>query len=109
MKRYYFHVQREVAVAILSKFVNCNIAQPYQSHREIPESSGDMDFCKVKTQRLKTEDLSRKGSIDKEILSLVNFINDQESYCTTSSCSGRLAIFSEVNHTNISACQPTLS
>ena len=42
------------------------------------------------------EDASRKGSIDAPISELVEYINKQEDYYTTSSCSGRIILFSEV-------------
>ena len=42
------------------------------------------------------EDASRKGSIDAPIIELVKYINEQENYYTTSSCSGRIIVFSEV-------------
>lgn len=40
-------------------------------------------------------DRSRKGSIDKHIRNLVNIINKNENYYTTSSCSGRIMISTE--------------
>ncbi|XP_033643505.1 tRNA wybutosine-synthesizing protein 3 homolog [Asterias rubens] len=54
-------------------------------------------FIQAKKTRLKTQDLSKKGSIDEEILELVNYINDTEHYCTTSSCSGRIIVVCEEN------------
>lgn len=47
-------------------------------------------------KRIKTakkSDLSRKGSIDEKIIGLVDFINNQNCYVTTSSCSGRISVF----------------
>lgn len=55
-------------------------------------------FEKQKQQSLGGVDLSRKGSIDEAIVELVNFINQQNDYFTTSSCSGRLILFEEVCH-----------
>ncbi|XP_005094745.1 tRNA wybutosine-synthesizing protein 3 homolog [Aplysia californica] len=52
-----------------------------------------MDFTELKARRLEDEDLSRKGSIDKPIVELVNVINSMSRYCTTSSCSGRVILF----------------
>ena len=52
-------------------------------------------FAHWKLQTLKKADLSKKGSIDVFIEDLVNFINSQEEYCTTSSCSGRICILSD--------------
>lgn len=40
-------------------------------------------------------DISKKGSVDAPIVHLVQYINDQENYYTTSSCSGRILVFSE--------------
>lgn len=45
------------------------------------------------------EDVSRKGSIDAPIIELVEYINKQEDYYTTSSCSGRIILFSENTQT----------
>ncbi|XP_072015704.1 tRNA wybutosine-synthesizing protein 3 homolog [Amphiura filiformis] len=63
-----------------------------------------MEFLRQKNQRLLAEDLSRKGSIDDEISDLVFFINDQEQFFTTSSCSGRIAIFSENTENSKKGC-----
>lgn len=52
-----------------------------------------MDFPNKKEIVLRKEDLSRKGTIDEKIVELVNFINAQDCYVTTSSCSGRISIF----------------
>lgn len=43
------------------------------------------------------EDLSRKGSVDQPIVELVDYINSLDNYYTTSSCSGRILLFSEVS------------
>lgn len=55
----------------------------------------DFDICKrnllLKLQ--KELDKSKKGSVDEPIVDLVNYINKTKDYCTTSSCSGRFAIF----------------
>ncbi|KAG8173275.1 hypothetical protein JTE90_011161 [Oedothorax gibbosus] len=53
-----------------------------------------MDFTVQKELRLQKSDLSRKGSIDAKIVELVNFINKEDCYVTTSSCSGRISVFS---------------
>ncbi|XP_019857782.1 PREDICTED: tRNA wybutosine-synthesizing protein 3 homolog isoform X2 [Amphimedon queenslandica] len=45
------------------------------------------------------EDASRKGSIDAPVIELVKYINKQEDYYTTSSCSGRIIVFSENTQT----------
>ncbi|XP_055939017.1 tRNA wybutosine-synthesizing protein 3 homolog isoform X2 [Argiope bruennichi] len=52
-----------------------------------------MNFINTKEVILKREDLSRKGSVDDKIFDLVCFINAQEFYVTTSSCSGRTSVF----------------
>jgi len=43
----------------------------------------------------KSEDRSKKGSIDRHILDLVNAINKSNNFYTTSSCSGRIMLFKE--------------
>jgi tRNA wybutosine-synthesizing protein 3 len=48
-------------------------------------------FKKASLDKIKN-DKSSKGSIDKLILSLVNFINSLKDYFTTSSCSGRICV-----------------
>ncbi|GFY77443.1 tRNA wybutosine-synthesizing protein 3 homolog [Trichonephila inaurata madagascariensis] len=52
-----------------------------------------MEFNNKKEIVLRKEDLSRKGSIDEKIVELVDFINAQDCYVTTSSCSGRISVF----------------
>ncbi|XP_071482118.1 tRNA wybutosine-synthesizing protein 3 homolog [Diadema antillarum] len=54
-----------------------------------------MAFQRIKESRLKSADLSRKGNIDEEIVGLVELINQQEHYFTTSSCSGRTIVVCE--------------
>ena len=51
-------------------------------------------FKKATLEKIK-HDKSNKGSIDKPILPLVNFINSLKDYFTTSSCSGRICINKE--------------
>lgn len=56
-------------------------------------------FNKQKQKYLKdlesgVKDKSKKGFIDEEIKSLVDKINKQENYYTTSSCSGRILLYS---------------
>ena len=53
-------------------------------------------FLTDKARVLDKADLSRKGSVDENIKSLVEFINAQPVYYTTSSCSGRVVVFAEV-------------
>ena len=52
-----------------------------------------MQFNNTKRQILERSDNSRKGSIDAPILALVNTINENPNYVTTSSCSGRIMLF----------------
>lgn len=49
-------------------------------------------FNKAKQQCLNKEDLSRKGSIDEPIRPLVDIINANPYYYTTSTCSGRISL-----------------
>ncbi|XP_030063253.1 tRNA wybutosine-synthesizing protein 3 homolog isoform X2 [Microcaecilia unicolor] len=49
-------------------------------------------FEKRKEQCLSRADLSRKGSVDADIESLVRFINECDAFFTTSSCSGRVTL-----------------
>ena len=53
-------------------------------------------FSKQKEQCLGAADLSRKGSVDTAIVDLVNLVNQQSHYFTTSSCSGRICIYEQV-------------
>jgi len=53
-------------------------------------------FGNDKARVLEKADLSRKGSVDANITCLVDFINSEEAYYTTSSCSGRIVVFVEV-------------
>lgn len=57
----------------------------------------NMDFKNAKKQILQANDLSKKGSIDEGVRELVNFINEQDDYVTTSSCSGRAILFTSVS------------
>lgn len=49
-------------------------------------------FNKLKNSTLNKEDLSRKGSIDEPIRQLVDIINANQFYYTTSTCSGRITL-----------------
>ena len=55
-----------------------------------------------KEQCLSGVDLSRKGSVDAPILDLVNFINAQPDFFTTSSCSGRTIVVDNVSLSTVS-------
>jgi len=56
-----------------------------------------MDFIKNKELYLKnkSDDRSKKGSLDRHISELVETINRSDDYYTTSSCSGRIMLFKE--------------
>ncbi|XP_075749149.1 tRNA wybutosine-synthesizing protein 3 homolog isoform X2 [Rhipicephalus microplus] len=51
-------------------------------------------FAKEKRERLEVADVSRKGTIDSRIINVTDRLNSFPQYCTTSSCSGRIIIFS---------------
>ncbi|XP_077563019.1 tRNA wybutosine-synthesizing protein 3 homolog isoform X2 [Haemaphysalis longicornis] len=51
-------------------------------------------FAKEKLRRLGGADVSRKGSIDARIVQVVDCLNVFPQYYTTSSCSGRIIVFS---------------
>jgi len=46
---------------------------------------------------MENKDKSPKGSYDKEIIPLINLINSFPEYATTSSCSGRIVLLSNLN------------
>ena len=50
------------------------------------------DFDIDKKNILSKKDKSKKGSIDKPIIKLIDFLNKLNNYYTTSSCSGRILI-----------------
>jgi len=52
-----------------------------------------MTFENQKKVFLKRLDKSKKGSIDKPIIPLINKINKNPNYYTTSSCSGRIVLY----------------
>lgn len=54
-------------------------------------------FERSKTECLTREDLSRKGSIDEPIRHLVDMINNNQYYYTTSTCSGRISLLEKPN------------
>lgn len=51
-----------------------------------------MNFDNEKKQCLEKQDKSRKGGIDEPIKKLVDALNTDERYYTTSSCSGRIVV-----------------
>lgn len=54
-------------------------------------------FDKQKAQSLEGIDHSKKGSFDAPIHDLIVLINTNNDFFTTSSCSGRILIFTEVS------------
>ncbi len=50
-------------------------------------------FEKEKQARIGADDLSKKGSLDEPIVNLINWINDNELFFSTSSCSGRVICY----------------
>lgn len=61
-------------------------------------------FEKQKLAGLSQVDLSKKGSIDDQIIDVVKYINAKENYFTTSSCSGRIVVFSELANQRKKCC-----
>jgi len=55
-------------------------------------------FSKEKSDFLSKKDKSKKGSIDKDILPLVNKINSKKDFYTTSSCSGRIMLIERLSN-----------
>ncbi|XP_058033366.1 tRNA wybutosine-synthesizing protein 3 homolog isoform X2 [Ahaetulla prasina] len=53
------------------------------------------DFKRWKEQRLSRADASRKGSVDEPIEEIVRLLNGRETFCTTSSCSGRVVVLEQ--------------
>ncbi|XP_077882625.1 tRNA wybutosine-synthesizing protein 3 homolog isoform X4 [Ictidomys tridecemlineatus] len=50
------------------------------------------EFKKWKAQCLSKADLSRKGSVDEDVIELVQLLNAREQFFTTSSCAGRILL-----------------
>ncbi|KAM5256408.1 tRNA wybutosine-synthesizing protein 3 homolog [Ctenodactylus gundi] len=50
------------------------------------------EFRRWKTQCLNKADLSRKGSVDEDVVEIVQLLNSQEQFFTTSSCAGRILL-----------------
>ena len=53
-------------------------------------------FAADKARVLDQVDLSRKGSVDAAIAPLLDCLNAQSCFYSTSSCAGRLVLFAEV-------------
>ncbi|MFT4304042.1 MAG: tRNA wybutosine-synthesizing 3 family protein [Candidatus Woesearchaeota archaeon] len=58
-------------------------------------------FLEEKKKILTKDDLSKKGSIDIEIKSLVEQINNNPDLCTTSSCAGRITLLERKSNKKI--------
>ena len=54
------------------------------------------EFKRWKAQGLSKADLSRKGSVDEDVVELVQLLNGREQYFTTSSCAGRIILLDGV-------------
>lgn len=52
-------------------------------------------FQKDKEIQLSRDDFSKKGSVDKKIIFLIDKINSKSEYYTTSSCSGRIMLMAD--------------
>ncbi|XP_019499585.1 PREDICTED: tRNA wybutosine-synthesizing protein 3 homolog isoform X2 [Hipposideros armiger] len=50
------------------------------------------EFRRWKAQCLSKADLSRKGSVDEDVVELVQLLNEREQFFTTSSCAGRIIL-----------------
>ncbi|XP_005385292.1 PREDICTED: tRNA wybutosine-synthesizing protein 3 homolog isoform X2 [Chinchilla lanigera] len=50
------------------------------------------EFSRWKAQCLSRADLSRKGSVDEDVVDLVQLLNAREQFFTTSSCAGRILL-----------------
>ncbi|XP_057572036.1 tRNA wybutosine-synthesizing protein 3 homolog [Hippopotamus amphibius kiboko] len=50
------------------------------------------EFRRWKAQCLSKADLSRKGSVDEDVVELVQLLNGREQFFTTSSCAGRIVL-----------------
>ena len=59
------------------------------------KSTADLQFLKLKTAKLSSVDLSKKGSIDEPIRLLIRKLNNLQDYFSLSSCSGRVMIASK--------------
>lgn len=55
------------------------------------------EFRSWKVQCLSKADLSRKGSVDEDVVQLVQLLNEREQFFTTSSCAGRIVLLDGVS------------
>ena len=61
----------------------------------------EKNFLNIKKQILDSPDSSNKGNFDNFILDLINLLNNERDYVTTSSCSGRTVLISVVSLTKL--------
>ncbi|XP_014270281.1 tRNA wybutosine-synthesizing protein 3 homolog isoform X1 [Halyomorpha halys] len=54
----------------------------------------EKEFSNIKKQILESPDSSKKGNFDSAIVDLINILNNERDYVTTSSCSGRIVLIS---------------
>ena len=75
--------------------MSINRGEPFSRSHHHRKQAVDFDICKRNLiLKLRKElDKSKKGSVDEPIVDLVNYINKTKDFCTTSSCSGRFAVF----------------
>ncbi|KAB5535916.1 hypothetical protein PHYPO_G00123410 [Pangasianodon hypophthalmus] len=64
---------------------------------EISAMEGEKTFKQWKKQCLNKLDLSKKGSVDEDINTVVSSLNKSDNYFTTSSCSGRIILIDGVS------------
>ncbi|KAM5148570.1 tRNA wybutosine-synthesizing protein 3 homolog [Mantella aurantiaca] len=76
---------------------SCNLVNPktVSSSEKQQTLPSICPFSHWKLQASLKTDLSKKGSVDKDIEEIVRHINLQDCYFTTSSCSGRIIIIDE--------------
>ena len=63
----------------------------------------EADFEKQKQSTLSKRDKSKKGCVDEEIKPLIDLINSNHNFYTTSSCSGRIALIAKKSEKKIDA------
>lgn len=78
------------APSVASCMLTGNFINSIQTLKMTPE-----EFVHQKSQILDGIDFSRKGCIDDPIKDLVQLINEDSEFVTTSSCSGRVILFCE--------------
>lgn len=64
------------------------------------------EFRRWKAQCLSKADLSRKGSVDEDVVEVVQLLNGREQFFTTSSCAGRIVLLDGVRPLEPVPCPP---